>query len=114
MVGGPFPFDRCRRRRSQPHRAARRQETVMSKGSKVLLFALAATFVAADVPTAKAAPRPRLCTAGRFAVSGTPLIGPGGEIVVLENRNISIGSLCQPRHARPAAQATRPAGRAAF
>jgi YVTN family beta-propeller protein len=72
----------------------------MSTGSKVLLFALAATFVAADVPTAKAAPRPPLCTAGRFAVSGTPLIGPGGEIVVLENRNISIGSLCQPRHAR--------------
>ena len=72
----------------------------MSTGSKFLLFALAATFVAADLPTAKAAPRPPLCTAGRFAVSGTPLLGPGGEIVVLENRNISIGSLCQARHAK--------------
>src|SRR5262245_8149267 len=77
-----------------------RQETVMSTGSKLLLFALAATFVAAGVPTAKAAPRPPLCTAGRFAVSGTPLLGPGGEILVLENRNISIGSLCQARHAK--------------
>ena len=78
----------------------------MSTGSKFLLFALAATFVAADLPTAKAAPRPPLCTAGRFAVSGTPLLRPGGEIVVLENRDVSIGSLCRARHAKLRRQKT--------
>ncbi len=72
----------------------------MSTGSKLLLFALAATFMAAEVPGANAAPRPPLCTAGRFAVSGAPLLGPGGEVVVLENRNVAIGTLCQARHAR--------------
>ena len=41
----------------------------MSTGSKFLLFALAATFVAADVATAKAAPRPPLCTAGRCLIA---------------------------------------------
>ena len=61
----------------------------MSIGSKLLLFALAATFVAAEGPGAHAAPRPPLCTAGRFAVSGAPLLGPGGEVVVLENRTLA-------------------------
>src|SRR5262245_58822423 len=72
----------------------------MSTGSKLLLFALAATFVAGGVTTAKAAPRPPLCTAGRFAVSGAPLLGPGGEVVVLENRTVALGTLCPARHAR--------------
>jgi hypothetical protein len=72
----------------------------MSIGSKVLLFALAATFVAAEGPGAHAAPRPPLCTAGRFAVSGAPLLGPGGELVVLENRTLALGALCPARHAK--------------
>ena len=72
----------------------------MSTGSKLLLLLLTATFVAAEVPTAKAAPRPPLCTAGRFAVSGAPLLGPGGEVVVLENRTVALGTLCSARHAR--------------
>jgi YVTN family beta-propeller protein len=72
----------------------------MSTGSKLLLFALAATFVAADVPTTHAARRPPLCTAGRFAVSGAPLLGAGGEIVILGNRALTIGTLCPARHAR--------------
>jgi len=72
----------------------------MSIGSKLLLFALAATFVAAEGPGAHAAPRPPLCTAGRFAVSGAPLLGPGGELVVLENRTLALGTLCPARHAK--------------
>ena len=72
----------------------------MSTGSKLLLLALAATFVAAEVPTAESAPRPPLCTAGRFAVSGAPLLGPGGEVVVLENRTVALGTLCPARKAR--------------
>jgi YVTN family beta-propeller protein len=47
-----------------------------------------------------AAPKPPLCTAGRFAVSGSPLLGPGGELVVLENRTIAIGTLCAARPAK--------------
>ena len=65
-----------------------------------MLFALAATFVAAEGPGAHAAPRPPLCTAGRFAVSGAPLLGPGGELVVLENRTLALGTLCPARHAK--------------
>src|SRR5262245_3750571 len=72
----------------------------MSTGSKLLLFALAATLVTAEAPTATAAPRPPLCTAGRFAVSGSPLLGPGGEVVVLENRAVAIGTICRARHAK--------------
>src|SRR5262245_1849634 len=72
----------------------------MSIGSKLLLFAMAATIVAAEAPTVHATPRPPLCTAGRFAVSGSPLLGPGGEIVVLENKTIAIGSLCPASRAR--------------
>jgi hypothetical protein len=72
----------------------------MSTGSKLLLFALATTFVAADVPTTDAARRPPLCTAGRFAVSGPALLGAGGEIVILANRALTIGTLCPARHAR--------------
>ncbi len=72
----------------------------MSTGSKLLLLALAATMVAAEAPTASAAPRPPLCTAGRFAVSGDPLLGPGGEIVVLENRTLALGTLCPARRVR--------------
>src|SRR5262245_53967207 len=73
----------------------------MSIGSKILMFALAATtFVTAEAPTVHAAPRPPLCTAGRFAVSGAPLLGPGGEVVVLENKTLAIGSLCPAKRAR--------------
>src|SRR5262245_16998074 len=83
-------------RTSQTERAPEgHEEILMSTGSKLLLFALAATFVAAgEVPTAKAAPRPALCTAGRFAVAGAPLLGPGGEAVVLANRTVALGTLC--------------------
>src|SRR5262249_59369454 len=62
------------------------EETLMSTSSKLLLFALAATFVTAEVPTAGAAPRPPLCTAGRFAVSPAPLLGPGGDVVLLDDK----------------------------
>ena len=72
----------------------------MSIGSKVLLLALAATFVAAEGPRAHAAPRPPLCTAGRFAVAGAPLLGPGGELVVLENRTLALGTLCPARRVK--------------
>src|SRR5262245_45494565 len=71
----------------------------MSTGPKLLLFLLTATFVAPETPT-EAAPRPRLCTSGRFAVAGAPLLAPGGEVVVLENRALSIGTVCSARRAR--------------
>src|SRR5262249_24533162 len=32
--------------------------------------------------------------------SGAPLLGPGGEVVVLDNRTVAIGTLCQARHAK--------------
>ena len=69
----------------------------MSTGSKLLL--LASLFAALDSPLAWAA-KPELCTAGRFAVAGAPLLGPGGEVVVLENQSIAIGTLCAPRRAK--------------
>ena len=77
----------------------------MSIGKKLLLLALAAPFVVAEAPTVQAAParKPPLCTAGRFAVSGAPLLGPGGEVVVLENKTLAIGTLC-PAAAREAAR----------
>ena len=78
----------------------------MSIGKKLLMFALAATFVAAEAPTVQAAParKPPLCTAGRFAVSGAPLLGPGGEVRRPGEQ--------EPRHrdalSRPARQAEAP------
>lgn len=71
----------------------------MSIGSPLLLAVLAVTLAAPDVPPAAAA-KPPLCSAGRFAVAGDPLLGPGGEIVVVENRTVAIGSLCAPRKAK--------------
>src|SRR5262245_31963084 len=72
----------------------------MSTSSKLLLFALAATFVTAEVPAAGAAPRPPLCTAGRFALSGAPLLGPGGDVVVLESKKVTLGTVCTARRAK--------------
>src|SRR3990172_6215954 len=46
------------------------------------------------------AANPPLCTSGRFAVDGAPLIGPGGEIVVLQDRTIAIGDLCAAKRAK--------------
>jgi YVTN family beta-propeller protein len=69
----------------------------MSTGSKLLL--LASLFAVLDSPLAWAA-KPELCTAGRFAVAGAPLLGPGGEVVILDNQSIAIGTLCAPRRAK--------------
>ncbi|HJQ84518.1 MAG TPA: YncE family protein [Candidatus Binatia bacterium] len=46
------------------------------------------------------AAKPPLCTDGRFAVVGGPLIGPGGEVIVLANRTVAIGSLCAAKKAK--------------
>ncbi len=72
----------------------------MPTGFKLLLLLLTATFVAPDVPTGWAAPKPPLCTDGRFAVAGQPLLAPGGEVVVLENKMLAIGTVCSARRAR--------------
>ena len=74
----------------------------MSIGKKLLVLALAAPFVVAEAPTVQAAParKPPLCTSGRFAVSGAPLLGPGGELLVLENKSLAIGTLCPTRRAK--------------
>jgi YVTN family beta-propeller protein len=62
------------------------------------LLALVGMWLFAGVVVAEAA-RPPLCTDGRFVVSGEPLLGPGGEIVVLADRNVAIGSVCSARRA---------------
>lgn len=71
----------------------------MSTGSKLLLLLVSAPFFAPEAPPAWAA-KPPLCTAGRFAVAGAPLLGPGGEVVVLENETIALGTLCAAREAK--------------
>ena len=72
----------------------------MSTRSKLLLLATAASLLASGPRPAAAAPKPPLCTAGRFAVQGAPLLGPGGEVVVLENRTMAVGTLCAARKAK--------------
>src|SRR5438132_10653309 len=72
----------------------------MSTRSKLLLLATAASLLASGPRPAAAAPKPALCTAGRFAVQGAPLLGPGGEVVVLENRTMAVGTLCAARKAK--------------
>ena len=74
----------------------------MSIGKKFLVLALAAPLVVAEAPTVQAAParKPPLCTSGRFAVSGAPLLGPGGELLVLENKSLAIGTLCPTQRAK--------------
>ena len=44
--------------------------------------------------------KPPLCTSGRFVVEGSPLIGTGGEILVLANRTLAIGNVCAARRAK--------------
>jgi YVTN family beta-propeller protein len=69
-----------------------------SIGWKVLPLLVAATLGARG---AQAASKPPLCTdTRRFAVAGDPLLGPGGEVVVFENRQIAIGTLCAARKAK--------------
>ncbi len=72
----------------------------MSTVIGMLSLALSAGLLALAAPPASAAPKPPLCSAGRFAVEGDPLIGPGGEVVVLQNKRLSIGSLCAERRAK--------------
>jgi len=72
----------------------------MSTRSRLLLLATAAALFAPGPRPAVAAPKPPLCTAGRFAVQGSPLLGPGGEVVVLENRTLAVGTLCAARKAK--------------
>ena len=72
----------------------------MSIGSRLGVLLVAATFAVLDGPPAGAAPKPPLCTAGRFAVAGSPLLGPGGEVIVLQNRTIAIGTRCAARTAK--------------
>src|SRR5215813_7657508 len=69
-----------------------RREEPMSIGSKLLLVTVAAAWAAPAPPLAWAA-KPPLCPGGRFAVAGSPLLGPGGEVVVLENGTFAIGTL---------------------
>jgi YVTN family beta-propeller protein len=72
----------------------------MSIGSKLsLLLAVAAIFALSAASPTWAAAKPPLCTAQRFAVAGSPLLGPGGEVVVLANGTIAIGTLCAARQA---------------
>ncbi|HEV7735159.1 MAG TPA: beta-propeller fold lactonase family protein [Candidatus Binatia bacterium] len=72
----------------------------MSTVSKLLLMlALGASSVIRP-PATWSAPKPPLCSAGRFAVAGDPLIGPGGEVVVLQDRKIAVGTLCGERRAK--------------
>jgi YVTN family beta-propeller protein len=80
----------------------RRGIDVMSTGFKLLLLVAAAILSVPQKPAAWAAhkPKPPLCTDGRFAVAGPPLLGAGGQIVVLASRKISIGSLCAARKAK--------------
>ena len=72
----------------------------MSIGSRLGVLLVAATFAVLDGPPAGATPKPPLCTAGRFAVAGSPLLGPGGEVIVLQNRTIAIGTRCAARTAK--------------
>src|SRR5262245_39352804 len=46
------------------------------------------------------AAKPPLCENGRWAITGAPLIGAGGEIVTLSGRRLAIGSLCAERKAQ--------------
>src|SRR5262245_42875258 len=71
----------------------------MSVRSRFTLLTIATAFAAHATPPTWATTKPPLCTGGRFAIAGSPLLGPGGEVVVLENGALSIGSLCPPRHA---------------
>mgnify|MGYP003694318069 CR=1 FL=1 len=71
----------------------------MTSSVRVLL-ALGAMLSVLDAPPLWAAPKPPLCTAGRFAVEGAPLIRPGGEVVVLANKTVAIGAVCAPRPAK--------------
>ncbi len=68
--------------------------------SKRVLLVVGAVFSMIDAPRIWAAPKPPLCTAGRFAVDGAPLIRAGGEVVVLANKTIGIGAVCAPRPAK--------------
>ena len=74
----------------------------MSTGSKLMVLVVAAIVSAPEGRAAFAArkPKPPLCTDGRFAVAGPPLLGAGGQIVVLASRKVSIGSLCAARKAK--------------
>lgn len=72
----------------------------MSTVSKLLSLALTVPFVVLSPLPGWSAPKPPLCSAGRFAVSGDPLLGPGGEVVVLKDKTLSIGSLCAERRAK--------------
>jgi YVTN family beta-propeller protein len=46
------------------------------------------------------AAKPPLCTSGRFVVQGAPLVGPGGQILVLAGRTFAIGDVCAARRAK--------------
>jgi DNA-binding beta-propeller fold protein YncE len=71
----------------------------MSSHPKLALIAGAFASVVLAAYDAQGA-KPPLCTAGRFAVEGSPLIGPGGEIIVFGDRSVALGTLCNTFHAR--------------
>src|SRR5262245_56724476 len=83
--------------RQQHGRPPGRKETPMAMGSRLGLLLVATTLGVLGGSPAWAAPKPPLCTTGRYAVAGSPLLGPGGEVVVLENGTIAIGSRCAAR-----------------
>jgi YVTN family beta-propeller protein len=71
----------------------------MSRPSKLVLAVasiLSALLAARDACAAK----PPLCRSGRFAVTGAPLLGPGGDLIVLENKTIAIGTVCAANRAQ--------------
>ena len=71
----------------------RRKVQVVVLGAASVLTAMLA---ARDANAAK----PPLCPTGRFAVAGAPLIGPGGDLIVLANKTITIGTVCAANRAQ--------------
>jgi YVTN family beta-propeller protein len=71
----------------------------MSIASRLLPLAVTVTLAPFAAP-ARGVDKPPLCTAGRFAVAGAPLLGAGGEVVVLKDGTIAIGTLCAARKAK--------------
>jgi YVTN family beta-propeller protein len=72
----------------------------MTTTSKVLLLVVSAASAVLDASPTVAQPKPPLCGDQRYAVGGSPLLGAGGEVVVLQNRRIAIGTLCAARRAK--------------
>jgi hypothetical protein len=71
----------------------------MRRHLELALLATSVLLVTLAAPPVDGA-KPPLCPSGRFAVAGDPLIGPGGELVVLENKTVTIGTVCAANKAQ--------------